>query len=225
MLVPVAVAHRVPLGVPPIRAEPAAAVAREPPQVAVLDRVDVAGAAVDARDRRERPPPAREPRADGVVPLDEPLDRAVEPEPVGNAAPAVGDRRDDVLVVEPDQRHGRQRTEVEQVAEDDEEERAVELLAEAPSRAPVACTHRPRFVDPAERRVVEPDVRELPARREAPRRRSRRASSASFVGAAARSAGIDQACGCSSTPASGRGSARKPIRFTVRCSRTPVATS
>src|SRR5215211_466029 len=99
-LVPVTMAHRMQLRLAAVRCEPAAAVAGEPPQVPVLDHVHVAGPAVHARDRRDPAASGREPRTDRVLALHEPFDGAVESQPVGNAAAAVGHGDDDVLLVE-----------------------------------------------------------------------------------------------------------------------------
>src|SRR5207253_10870239 len=62
-LVPVAVADRVTLGVSSVGREPAAAVARQPPKVAALDRIHLARGTGDACDDRDPASPRRQPRA------------------------------------------------------------------------------------------------------------------------------------------------------------------
>ena len=168
-LVPVPVTDGVTLWVPAMGCEPPAAVLRQPPQLAVFDRIDVARAAVHARDGRDPARSDRDQRADGVVALDESLGRAVQPEAVRNTGAPVGDEREHVLLVEPDDRWRKPRGEVAEIGRDGEPEGPIELLSEPPGRPavlhPQAEVRRAAVV-----RVVEADEGELPGRRERSRR-------------------------------------------------------
>src|SRR5919206_464766 len=127
-LVPVGVRHGEALWVAPPAPEPAAPVPSEGTHAAVLDGADLAGSASVSGGGRDPPAADGEVGADDV-PGDEALDRAVEPEAVEVNAPAVGDRRHDAVVVEPDDARLTRGGAVE-IAGREERDRAVEVAAE-----------------------------------------------------------------------------------------------